>query len=280
MTENNSSNTFFIVLLFIAFFIVLYLFGYLKELDPTNFQNYLNDTKVELFGRILDIFIFGIIFYSLHLIFQKQETINRLTEELDDFRDWDEKIAGYRVIGILKRLHKLGVENVNLSRCHFNEINIISDDGRIFGFDFKASNLTDVTFTGIKLTYPKFDRVCGNSVADYADYFNDPRTIFTNCDLRSPSFSNNKFHSFNFVESKLQQSKFADTQFYFAQFRNCIFEKGEFKNVTFTSSSFHNTDITNVSFENVKFEKCTFINCIYPIANETIIFEQCRYEDD
>lgn len=280
MTENNSSNTFFIVLLFIAFFIILYLFGYLKELDPTNFQNYLNDTKVELFGTILDILIFGIIFYSLHLIFQKQETITRLTEELNDFRDWDEKIAGYRVIGILKRLHRLGVENVNLSRCHFNEINIISDDGRIFGFDFKASNLTDVTFTGIKLMYPKFDRVYGNSVANYADFFNNPRTIFTKCNLRSPSFSNNSFHSFYFVESNLHRAKFANSQFYFAQFRNCIFEKVEFTNVTFSNSSFHTMDITNASFENVKFHKCVFINCTYPAANETVIFDECKYEYD
>jgi uncharacterized protein YjbI with pentapeptide repeats len=272
----NNWHLFFYI--FAGLCVAIYLYCYISPFNQTEWNGYLSNIHVELAGAFFDIVLFGIIFYTFQFLFQKKEKIVQLSEQLDDFRDWDEKEAGYRVIGILKRLHKLGVNNVDLSRCHFNGINIISEDGRIFVFDFKSADLTNVTFTNIKLNNAKFDNVCGNIVANYADFSNDPRTIFTNCNLRNPSFSNNTFHFFNFIGTTLKRSKVIDSQFNYAQFSKCIFDDIKFDNVIFRRSVFQNMDIATASYTNVKFVKCTFENCISPDSNESILFEECEYK--
>lgn len=276
----NSQKNFFIILILLGFCIGLYLFGYLKDLNTNDLIDYKNNVNVELFGNLVDIIIFGILFYALQKFFQKDEKIQQLREQLDDFRDWDEKEAGYRIIGILKRLNRLGIENVNLSRCHFKELNIVGDEGIFFSFNFKTSDLTDVTFTKTKIYNPNFNRVTGNNISDLGDYLNDPRTIFTECELRNPSFSENRFYSFNFIDTKITNGKFTQAQFYYFQFRKSIFENIEFKDIVFNSSSFHNMDMTNVKFKNVRFNSCTFINSKVPNQCEDIIFdEKCKFEN-
>lgn len=273
---NNNWHLFFYI--FAGILVTIYLSWYTYPFNRSELNDYISNIHVELAGAFFDIVLFGIIFYTVQFLFQKKEKIIQLSEQLNDFRDWDEKEAGYRVIGILKRLHKLGVDNVNLSRCHLNGINIISDDGRIFVFDFKKSDLTDVTFTDIILNNANFNRVHGNLVTDYADYFNDPRTIFTNCDLRYSSFSHNSFYSFNFIGTKFRNPNFEDALFDFAQFRKCIFDDVKFNNVVFRNSFFQDMDIATASYTNVKFVKCTFENCISPDSNESILFEECEYK--
>ncbi|WP_434581474.1 pentapeptide repeat-containing protein [Sulfurimonas sp. NW15] len=267
---------FFII---VGLILIIYLRSYTSDFDAETFKYYIDNIHVELAGAFFDIVIFGIIFYSMQLLFQKKAKINQLKEQLDDFRDWDEKEAGYRVIGILKRLHKLGVENVDLSRCHFNEINIIGDAGRIFGFDFKKANLTDVTFINMKMNNIKFNNVFGNDVLDWADYGNDPRTMFINCNLRTPNFSNNTFTSFNFIETTFINAKFENVQFYASHFNECIFNNTSFENTTFLSSSFHNMDIATVMFSNITFKKCTFVNCIYKDLGKSVVFDDCKFEE-
>lgn len=277
----NSQKNFFIALILLGYCIGLYLFGYLKDLKTNELIDYKNNVNVELFGSLVDIIIFGILFYAIQYFFQKKEKIEFLKEQIDDFRDWDEKEASYRIIGIIKRLHKLGVDDINLSRCHFKELNIIGNEGVFFGFNFKASDLTDTTFTKTKINNPNFNRVTGNYIVDVADFSSDSRTIFTECELRTSSFSENTFYSFNFIDTKIVNGKFIKAQFYYLQFRGCIFEKIEFKNTSFNSSSFHNMDITNANFENVRFNGCTFINSQVPEQNENIIFdEKCKFENN
>jgi uncharacterized protein YjbI with pentapeptide repeats len=265
---------------FIGFIIAIYLVFFTSNFKKDNIEAYMGNIQVELAGAFFDIVIFGIIFYSIQLLFQKKLKVNQLKEQLDDFRDWDEKEAGYRVIGILKRLHKLGVEDVNLSRCHFNEINIIGDTGRIFGFDFKKANLTDVTFTNMTMNTMKFNNVFGNDVLDWVDYGNDPRTMFINCNLRTPNFSNNTFTGFNFIVTTFINAKFENVQFYASHFNECIFNNTSFENTTFLSSSFHNMDITTAKFSNTTFRKCTFVNCIYKDLGKSVVFDDdCKFEE-
>jgi len=275
---DNNWHLFFYI--FIGIFIAIYLSCYISPFDQSQWNEYKLNIHVELAGAFFDIVIFGIIFYLFQLMFQKKEKIIQLSEQLDDYRDWDEKEAGYRVIGILKRLHKLGIKNVNLSRCHFNDINIIGDVGKSFGFDFKESDLTDVTFTNIILNGANFNRVDGNLVANFADYCNNPRTIFTNCYLSRPSFSKNTFYAFNFNATTFRNAQVIDSQFYYAQFRNCIFDNIKFTNVIFQNSLFQNMDMSIASYVNTKFVKCTFENCICPDSNESILFEECKYKTE
>lgn len=287
MTENNTSNAFFLVLLLIAFVIALNLFGYVKELDPENIQSYCNDIKVELFGTLLDIFIFGIIFYVIQFVLQKQEKITRLQEELDDFRDWDEMAAGYRVIGILKRLHKLGVENVNLSRCHFNNIKIISDAGRVIPFDFKKANLTNTVFQNIHLYGAIFDHSTGNepkpiilkkSLTPLLDFYNDPETKFENCELRGISISNSHFYKFDFKKVNFRHARFNNAYLNLFRFTFCIFENCDFENTVFNNVSFYSVDLSNLNFSNTQFLHCIFVNCKLPNSTSYVIFEDCTYE--
>jgi hypothetical protein len=81
----NSQKNFFIILILLGFCIGLYLFGYLKDLNTNDLIDYKNNVNVELFGNLVDIIIFGILFYALQKFFQKDEKIQQLREQLDFF---------------------------------------------------------------------------------------------------------------------------------------------------------------------------------------------------
>ena len=69
----------------------------------------------------MDVILFGIILTLYESITGKKERINNLQEQLEDFRQWDEKEATYRIIGIFKRLKKLGVKEIDLSLCFLQD---------------------------------------------------------------------------------------------------------------------------------------------------------------
>ena len=92
----------------------------------------LGGVLVEAHGLVFDLFIFGIVLTAYDAIRQaeenkkrreaeKQQRIKRYKEELDDYRGWREKEAGYRVAGIIRRLKKEGVEDVVFDRLNLGQ---------------------------------------------------------------------------------------------------------------------------------------------------------------
>jgi len=77
----------------------------------------LKNIRVEAHGMLFDILVLGLLFSWLHNRGEKRRLIQRYTDEIDDFRGWEEEEAAKRIRGNIFRLNREGVHNINLNRC-------------------------------------------------------------------------------------------------------------------------------------------------------------------
>ena len=143
--EKTTSNTLlpFVVALIVGGTIVFSL----------SFKFYLNDAElfyenflVEAHGMLLDIIIFGLLFTFINLSRSKKIEIQRFKEEIDDFRHWTELVASYRIAGILRRLNKYKIDNLDLSDCYLK-------DAQLEKIYLKSATLEKANLQGASLAY-------------------------------------------------------------------------------------------------------------------------------
>lgn len=99
---------------------------------------------------------------------RKLDIIRGWKEELEDFRGWKGEEAAFRVAGIVKRLLKEGIEDIDLSRLHVGQLTqIVGEKGKemiakalydenqtktLEGADLRDSNLEDADLVEANLT--------------------------------------------------------------------------------------------------------------------------------
>jgi len=83
-----------------------------------------HDLLVEANGMVFDLLVFGILLSVYEALREKKEKIERLHEEIDDYRGWVEKEASFRIVGAIRRLNKLNVTIIGLSQCTLDEANL------------------------------------------------------------------------------------------------------------------------------------------------------------
>jgi len=135
--ENWNNPTFLFLTGFILFGIIILIFDIHYKWD-------LPDLLVEAHGVLLDIFFFGIIFSIYDSYKHKSENIQRWQEEIDDYRDWDEKEATYRIAGNIHRLVKANIIKLNLSSTFLIDAKLYGL--KLVGADFSYANLMGAGF--------------------------------------------------------------------------------------------------------------------------------------
>lgn len=107
--------------------IVLALIIVLAIVVSLSYKYYLSDSEnfyesilVEAHGTVLDILIFGLLFTFINSLRSRRLEIQRFKEEIDDFRHWNEPGASYRIAGILRRLNKYNIHELDLSHCNLS----------------------------------------------------------------------------------------------------------------------------------------------------------------
>jgi len=114
-----------------------------------------HDLKVEANGMIFDLFVFGILVTIYNAIRARKEKIERLKEEIDDYRGWDEKEAMYRIVGTVKRLIREGYHEINLENCYLSDAYLPDIDlhsAILSKANLKGSNLTGANLSGANLS--------------------------------------------------------------------------------------------------------------------------------
>jgi len=119
-----------------------------------------HDLKVEANGMIFDLFVFGILVTTYNAIRARKEKTERLMEEIDDYRGWDEKEAMYRIVGAVKRLNKAGITSISLYSCFLEGANLAGAnlaganlEGAILrGADLAGADLRGADLRGADLT--------------------------------------------------------------------------------------------------------------------------------
>jgi len=146
---------FFLLAAFLWFGLMCYLNS--KDVGENGFS--WHDLLVEANGMVFDLLVFGILLSVYEALREKKEKIERLHEEIDDYRGWDEKEAIYRIVGAIKRLKKLGVSNIDLNNCYFKGADLRRTDFRnaiLEMADFEMAFLDGADLRGVNLKMAKF----------------------------------------------------------------------------------------------------------------------------
>lgn len=111
----------------VYFFIMLFLLGLvgLWFLDLKDGNSFFHEIILASHGIVLDLLLLGIVLTVYEHFTEKKNRIERYKEEIDDLKFWRSEEAIFRIIGIVKRLNKLGVKKngfVSLSFQKFPQI--------------------------------------------------------------------------------------------------------------------------------------------------------------
>ena len=174
-----------------------------------------HDLLVEANGMVFDLLVFGILLSIYETLREKRDKIERLHEEIDDYRFWNEKEAMFRIVGAVRRLNKLGVSEINLSHCFLEGANLE-------GVDLKGANLKGTNLQRAYLQEAKF----GEANLDAAHFHGSKleRANFQDANLVAT-----KLQGANLQGANLQGVKFFLTNLGKTNLKNAIVDKDWFK---------------------------------------------------
>ena len=127
--------------------------------DGSNFE--WHDILVEANGMTFDLLVFGILLSSYESLREKKDKVERLHEEIDDYRGWDEKEAMFRIVGAVRRLNRMGVSKIDLSGCYLVKANLFRiqlQGANLQGANFQEADLREVNLCHSNLNGANFQK--------------------------------------------------------------------------------------------------------------------------
>jgi uncharacterized protein YjbI with pentapeptide repeats len=198
----------------LAAFVWMLLMHYLNNC----FQIKWEDIIVEANGMTFDLLVFGILLSVYEAVREKKDKVERLREEIDDYRGWNEKEAMYKIVGAIKRLNQLGVTDINLSNCYLENANLAGvnlanakfisanlkeanfEDAILKGVDFRKANMQGAKFLKANLQKASFRE---------SDL---PRADFQESDLQGATFNQANLSFANLYDSNLHYTIFSGAE--------------------------------------------------------------------
>lgn len=145
------------------FFLAALLWGgfmcFLNYKDGADFS--WHDLLVEANGMVFDLLVFGVLLSIYERLREKRDKIERLHEEIDDYRGWDEKEAMYRIVGAIKRLNKVGVSKIDLNACFLSNADLRwanLSGARMMQTDLSSASLLGANLAGAILLEANLSR--------------------------------------------------------------------------------------------------------------------------
>lgn len=201
-------TSFFMVFLIIALIILIFIWGPAEILNGANLDDKKN-IAVEFHGMVFDIVLFGVILTIYESITNRSATIQRLNEEIDDYRGWDEKEAMYRITGITKRLLNRKYFKINLNSCFLSKS--------------KIDNLKLIKGSCNRTNFSKSMLFCANFYETDLQNANFENCLLAHCRIVKSNISGAKFKSTNLVEAIIEDCKAGNTNFNGADLRKIQF---------------------------------------------------------
>ncbi len=217
----------FIACLFVVGFLDAF---YIFDIDNGRypFGNEWDNIIVESHGLLFDLFVLGILLAIYDQIKEKrrieeekQQTIKRYLEELEDFRYWKSEEAKFRIQGIVRRLVSLDFTKIDFTYLDLSCV--IMPNIHLFG-----ASLLETDFSGANLTGTSFEYAKINST------------------------------KFKTRDTQLLNAKFMDTNIYATDFEGAFLMGSDFSRANISKSSFRNSDLRGVTFLDANFFDCEF----------------------
>jgi len=143
-----------VIISVIILFVALILINGLTLILPADNKYYsdssfLDNMLANANTMIFDIAVILVFNTFLLKIMERRRKIQEYFDEIDDFRGWHSEEASHRVRGIIFRLNKLGVTNINLSDCCLREVNLRG--ANLSGARCSQADLSKTDLTGANL---------------------------------------------------------------------------------------------------------------------------------
>lgn len=117
-------------------------------------DNFVKNVFVEAHGMVFDLLVIATFLFWLQTRVRKKRTreqnIQRWFEEIDDLRGWEEKEAGFRIIGNIKRLNREGITSILLHGCFLEKVNL--DGANLTKSNLCGTSLKESSLSSAKLT--------------------------------------------------------------------------------------------------------------------------------
>lgn len=198
-----------------------------------NYDNFVSNLMAEAFGTVFDLLVIGIFLLWINKLGEKKILLRGYQEEIDDFRNWANDEAMFKIVGNIKRLNKHKVYELELYECHMRNAKleyVRLDKSNLNFTDLENANLmgaglsriraNQVNFTGAKLN----DANMSYSLLTGA-IFKDSVAIrcdFTNAMLIKANFSGAFLMEANLGAAQLIEADFTDANLYKADLRGAI----------------------------------------------------------
>lgn len=149
------------------------------------------DVQVEAHGLLMDIFVFGVLILAFNKVREKRNLKRHYHEEIDDFRDWKEEEAKYRILGNVKRLARLGEKHFDLNRCYL-------EGSWLEGLELNESDLNCVNLSNAYIS----------------------NCCFKNVNFRGAQFSKATIRCSSFIGCQIDAANYFDAILYKVDFDN------------------------------------------------------------
>ena len=253
------------------------------------------DILVEAHGLVFDIILFGIILTIYDTILRNreearreadeiQDTIQRYTEEIDDFRGWKGEEVRFRILGNVRRLNKLGVTNIDLNRCSLDEAELIE-------LNLNGSSLLETGLRNAKIyrTSLQNTQIRGAVLSDADLFLVNASGAKLQCLLRRTEFTGIDFSDADLEECDLESCRFlpfeerkqsgpssADLSTTRCNFKGANLRQWNAVEVTFQMADLQETQWTHAVLEQVSFTNCDLSGADFSYAElSQVVFHGC-----
>lgn len=193
----------------------------------TKYEIQVKDIIVEANGMVFDLILLGVLLTFFEAWREKKDKIERLREEIEDYRKWDEKEAMYRIEGAIKRLLRLGVylSDIDLRDCYLSEKffeKAISEGVNLRGIILKKAFFDSTDLQRVNLQWVKFQKV-----------------HFRGANLQAADFRG----------AFLEEVEFEGANLCEANFQAAVLEKVDFQRANLQGAFFEITNLHDTNFQ-------------------------------
>jgi uncharacterized protein YjbI with pentapeptide repeats len=215
-----------------------------------------HDLLVEANGMVFDLIVFGVLLSTYEALKEKRERIERLHEEIADFRGWDEKEAMFRIVGAIKRLNHLKVSQIDLNDCFLQKAKLKGakfTKANLENADLQAASLNTANFEEANLQYANLSEAILLGVNfKYANlsWANLQKASLWNSNLQNASLDWGKLQNANFNLANLQGSLLQWADLENASLQNTDFQGAILQGANLIGANFKEANLQNADLEN------------------------------
>lgn len=216
-------------------------------------------------SMILDILVILCLTTFLIKKSEKRREIQRLKDEIDDFRGWQSEEASHRIRGIIFRLNKLGVTELKLYGCYLKKADLNNTD--LCNANLIGTNLCEANLFGTNLFCANLEFANLNSANLSMSNLSGARlwnTNFCNAELNGACLDGADGRGVNFEKAELTDAWLRGTYLHEANligvnFSGAILNGAYLCNALLAQASFNGADITRVNFNKADLRSTTSI---------------------